>query len=351
MFNRRTFLRSSGSLAAGLALAGSPAQLLAESRKEIFVAGKRVKVIDIHAHCLFPEVATIIAGTAMESADLSAFLALSPKRIDEMDTRGIDIAALSVNRFWWYAADRDRAAKIVQLHDQGLADWCQQYPERFVALSSPALQFPELAATQLEYAVNELGHKGASIGGHVQGVVPTDAMYDPFWAKAEELGVPVFVHPDNATNLIKPGSLDGAGGLLNVIGNPLETAVFLTRMILEGTLDRFPGLKIVAAHGGGYLPSYLGRTEVACDRNGANCANKKSPSDYLKDQIITDTMVFSTEGLRHLVAETGASQVVYGSDMPFTWPDTISLVTDAAFLTDAEKVAILSGNLIRLLKI
>jgi aminocarboxymuconate-semialdehyde decarboxylase len=351
MIRRRRFLSSAGQAIAGLALMGGSLKSLAQSRKEIFVANKRVKVIDIHAHCLFQEVAPIIVGTPMENADLAPFLSLTPKRIDEMDARGIDIAALSVNRYWWYAADRERAAKIVQLHDQGLSDWCTKYPTRFVALSSPAIQYPDLAAIQLEYAVNQLGHRGASIGGHVQGVVPTDPRYDPFWAKAEELGVPIFVHPDNATHLIQPRSLDGIGGLLNVIGNPLETAVFLTRMILEGTLDRFPNLKIVAAHGGGYLPSYLGRTDVACDRDGANCVNLKRPSEYLKNQIIVDTMVFSAEGLRHLVAETGVSQIVYGSDMPFAWPDTIDIVVNAAFLSEQEKAAILSGNLMKLLKI
>ncbi|HEY5623835.1 MAG TPA: amidohydrolase family protein, partial [Gammaproteobacteria bacterium] len=175
--------------------------------------------------------------------------------------------------------------------------------------------------------------------------------WDVFWGKLEELDVPVFVHPDNARNLIQPGQLDGIGGLNNIVGNPLETAVFLTRMILEGTLDRFPGLTIVAAHGGGYLPSYLGRTEVACARNGANCANQRNPSEYLRDQILVDTMVFSQEGLRHLVAEVGSSQVVYGSDMPFAWPDTIDLVVESPYLSDTEKIAVLGGNLKPLLGI
>jgi len=308
-------------------------------------------VIDIHAHCLFQDVAPIIAGTEMANADLGDFLALSPRRIDEMDARGIDIAALSVNRFWWYVADRSHARDIVRINDEGLADWCGRYPDRFVALTSPSMQFPDLAAEQLDYAVNELGHRGASILGHVEGEVPSTPKYDPFWAKAEELNVPVFMHPDNARNLIQPGQLDGIGGLNNIVGNPLETAVFLTRMILEGTLDRFPGLTICAAHGGGFLPSYLGRTEVACARAGANCVNQKNPSEYLKDQILIDTMVFSEEALRHLVAETGPSQIVYGSDMPFDWPDTIDLVVDSPSLNDAEKEAILGGNLRRLLKL
>ena len=351
MINRRLFLSGAGRTTAGLAMMGSTLNAFAQGRKEVFVGGQRATVIDIHAHCLFQEVAPIIEGTDMANADLGDFLTLGPGRIDEMDARGIDIAALSVNRFWWYVADRDRAREIVRINDEGLAAWCNDHPDRFVALSSPALQYPEMAAQQLEYAVNELGHRGASILGHVEGESPSAAKYDPFWAKAEELNVPVFMHPDNARNLIQPGQLDGVGGLNNVVGNPLETTVFLTRMILDGTLDRFPGLTLVGAHGGGYLPSYLGRTEVACARNGAACVNEKSPSDYLKDQILIDSMVFSEEGLRHLVAEVGASQVVYGSDMPFAWPETIDLIADSPSLTDTEKRAILSGNLMRLLRI
>ena len=351
MINRRLFLSGAGRATAGMALMGSTLNAFAQGRKEVFVGGQRATVIDIHAHCLFQEVAPIIEGTSMANADLGDFLTLGTGRIDDMDVRGIDIAALSVNRFWWYVADRDRAREIVRINDEGLAAWCNDHPDRFVALCSPSLQYPEMAAEQLDYAVNELGHRGASILGHVEGEAPSSAKYDPFWAKAEELDVPVFMHPDNARNLIQPGQLDGAGGLNNVVGNPLETAVFLTHMILEGTLDRFPGLTLVGAHGGGYLPSYLGRTEVACARNGAACINVKSPSEYLKDQILIDSMVFSEEGLRHLVAEVGASQVVYGSDMPFAWPDTIDLIADSPTLNDAEKRAILGGNLMRLLGI
>ncbi len=351
MVNRRLFLTAAGQAAAGIFVLSRSSDALAQSRKEVYVGGRRMTVIDIHAHCLFQDVAPIIQGTAMANANLSDFVTLSPRRLEEMNARGIDIAALSVNGFWWYAADRVRARQIVQIHDEGLAEWCGTYPDRFVALSSPALQYPELAAEQLDYAVNDLGHRGASILGHVGGEVPSSEKYDAFWAKAVELDVPVFMHPDNSRNLIQPGQLDGVGGLSNIVGNPLETTVFLTRMIFDGTLDRFPGLKICAAHGGGYLPSYLGRTEVACARNNANCLNEKNPSDYLKDQIMVDTMVFSEEGLRHLVAEVVASQVVYGSDMPYAWPDTIDLIVDSPSLSDAQKEAILGGNLMRLLKI
>ena len=143
----------------------------------------------------------------------------------------------------------------------------------------------------------------------------------------------------------------GRGDLGNIIGNPLETTYFFTRLIFDGTLDKFPGLKICGAHAGGYLPSYLGRTDVACDvRQNANCANKKRPRDYFKRELLIDTMVFSEEGLRHLVAEVGVGQVLYGTDVPFNWPVTIDLILNAPFLTNADKEAILGGNAAKLLR-
>jgi aminocarboxymuconate-semialdehyde decarboxylase len=323
--------------------------VFAQSKKVVRVGGRPVRVVDIHAHCDFPQVADLVRGTSMADADMSRVL--GPQRIAEMDEHGIDIAALSINRYWWYAADRELAQKIVAVHDQELAKWCGAHSDRFVALSSPALQYPELAAQQLEHAVRELGARGASVGGHVAGESLSAAKYDVFWAKAEELGVPVFMHPDGAANIIQPGALRGAGGLGNIIGNPLETTLFLSRMIFDGALDRFPSLKLCAAHGGGFLPSYIGRSEVACDRNNAKCVNRRNPREYFRDQIVVDSMVFNEEGLRHLVAVGGASQVVYGSDMPHGWPDTIDLIVESPSLTDAEKTAVLGGNLIELLKI
>ena len=223
-----------------------------------------------------------------------------------MDQQGVDVQALTINGFWWYAADRELARQIVRAQNEGLAKWVAAHPDRFVAMASVALQHPDLAAEQLEDGVKRLGLRGASIGGHVNGEDLSLPKYDPFWAKAAELGVPVFMHPGGAENIIKDGALGGRGDLGNIIGNPLETTYFLSRLIFDGTFDKFPGLRVCAAHAGGYLPSYLGRTEAACVvRGNANCANKKKPSEYLKSQIFIDTMVFSDEGLRHLVAEDG----------------------------------------------
>ena len=340
-----TFLRGPGNAIGGVV---QPQH----DRRRVVIGGRAIRVIDMHAHCVIP-VTDIVQGTPLASSGGGrGGSILGPERLQLMDQQGVDVQALSINGYWWYAADLELARRIVRAQNEGLAKWVAKHPDRFVALASVALQHPELAAEQLEDGVKRLGLRGVSIGGHVNGEDLSLPKYDPFWSKAAELGALVFMHPGGATNLIKEGALRGRGDLGNIIGNPLETTYFLTRLIVDGILDKFPALRVCGAHAGGYLPSYLGRTEAACVvRSDANCANKKKPSEYLRSQIFIDTMVFSQQGLRHLVAELGIGQIVYGTDVPFNWPVTVDLVLEAPFLDDAGKEAILSGNLKRLLRI
>jgi aminocarboxymuconate-semialdehyde decarboxylase len=324
-------------------------------RREVYIGKRRIKVVDVHGHFVAPEELEVLKGSNLAgniSNNLNGPLVLGAQRLQALDQRGIDIQVLSHQGAWWYGAERSLAQQIVKIQNEKLAEWCRAHPARFAGLASVALQYPEVAAEQLDEAVKKLGMRGAGISGHAGGEVPSTTKFDPFWAKAQELGVPVFVHPAGADNVLRDGALRGRGDLGNIIGNPLETTVFLSRLIFDGTLDRFPNLKICGAHAGGYLPSYLGRTEVTCDvRDNSNCANKKRPREYFKQQLLVDSMIFSEEGLRHLVAETGVSQVVYGTDIPYNWPDTLDLILKAPFLKDADKEAILGGNLVKLLRL
>jgi aminocarboxymuconate-semialdehyde decarboxylase len=349
---------TAGLLAARGGFYGAEAATLqagAPRRRQVSVGGKRIRVVDVHGHFIEPSELDVIKDTNLApniSNQLNSQLVLDAARLRAIDEQGIDVQVLSHQGGWWYGADRELARKIVAIQNEKLAAWCSAHPDRFVGLASVALQHPDLAAEQLDEAIRRQGMRGVGIAGHVGGEDPTSTKFDPFWAKAEQLGALVFVHPGGADNVIRENALRGRGDLGNIIGNPLETTVFFSRMIFDGTLDRFPGLKFCGAHAGGYLPSYLGRTDVTCEvRANANCANKKRPREYFKGQILADSMVFSDEGLRHLVAEMGASQIVYGTDMPFNWPAGLDLILRASFLSNAEKEAILGGNLVKLLRI
>jgi aminocarboxymuconate-semialdehyde decarboxylase len=325
-------------------------------RREVFIGGRRVTTVDAHAHCFVPEVWDLVKDTPLAATaknNLTGNIALgNPQRLIDMDAQGIDYQAINVNA-WGYSADRALARDVVKLQNEKISQWCAMHPDRFVGMATLALQHPDLAADQLDEAVKKLGLRGAAIGGSVEGQELSDRKFDPFWAKAEQLGVLIFMHPQPAQGTTQNPRLQGRGGLGNTIGNPLETTVFLSHLIFEGTLDRFPKLKICAAHAGGYLPSYSGRSDALCGRgSGADCkALMKKPSEYFRDQLLVDTMIFREEGLRHLIAEVGVGQMVYGTDYPFDWPVGIDFILNASFLSNAEKEAILGGNLVRLLRI
>src|SRR5262249_34765126 len=223
---------------------------------------------------------------------------------------------------------------------------CASRPDRFAAFASLALQYPDPAVQQLETAMKKQGLRGAAIGGSVLGEDFSEPKFHPVWAKAEELRAVLFIHPQSTPDLARP--FKGNGWLANTIGNPLDTTIALQHLIFEGTLDRFPGLKIIAAHGGGYLASYAARSDHACFVAPQNCNPeiklKKKPTEYL-NQLYFDALVFTPEALRHLVAQVGASQVMLGSDHPIPWePHPVDHVFATATLTDDEKMAILGGN-------
>jgi aminocarboxymuconate-semialdehyde decarboxylase len=367
MTSRRAFLSHVAGATAGCFLAGGDlvhaglrTQVGAKpgKRRELVIGGRRVKTVDVHAHCFVPEVMEVVKDTPLAAAakgSLTGNIALgNPQRLIDMDAQGIDVQAINVNA-WGYAADRALAADLVKVQNEKISQWCAAHPDRFVGMATLALQHPELAADQLDEAVRKLGLRGAAIGGSVEGQELSDRKFDPFWAKAEQLGVLLFMHPQAAQGTTQNPRLQGRGGLGNTIGNPLETTVFLSHLIFEGTLDRFPGLRICAAHAGGYLASYTGRSDALCGRGGAlgaDCrALKKKPSEYFRRELLVDTMIFREEGLRHLVAEAGVSQIVYGTDYPFDWPVGMDFVLNAPFLSNADKEAILGGNARKLLRI
>ena len=355
MTSRREFFKDAAGTTAGIAFVGcglmSEAAAQPQARhREVVVNGRRVKTVDVHAHCAVPE-AMALLGRKVEPQTL--LMSQAADRLRAMDDQGVDVEALSINPYW-YKVDRDVARELIRIQNEKLAEACAANPERFVAFASVALQHPDLAADQLEDGVKKYGLRGAGIGGSVNGEELADPKFHPFWAKAEQLGVLVFIHPQ-ATGVAAelPSRLKGNGGLENVIGNPLETTIALSHLIFEGTLDRFPGLKICAAHGGCYLPSYAARSDAGRVTFPERCSKplKKKPTEYLR-QLYFDSLVFTPEALRHLVAETGSSQIVMGTDYPFPWTKTsVDHILGTPGLSDAERVAMLGGTAATLLGI
>src|SRR5262245_18083332 len=195
MASRRDFLQGTAAAITGLVFTdchlriASPAEAQTR-RREIVVNGKRVKTVDIHAHCAVPEALALmnlkLGGPSLRpDLDMDSELAA---RLKTMDEQGIDMEALSINPNW-YKLDRDVAEQVIRVQNERLAEVCGKHPERFVAFATVALQFPDLASEQLEQGVNKFGLRRVGIGGNVASAELCDPKFNPFWAKAEQLGV------------------------------------------------------------------------------------------------------------------------------------------------------------------
>ncbi len=363
MTTRRNFLKATTAAATGVMFCGCGLLQAAHAQTgggghtlPVSVGGKRVKTIDVHSHCHFKDVIPLLGEKEASMIQVppvngakDAFIDPVEARLKAMDAQAVDMEVLSINPFW-YGKDRDLASKIVKIQNEKLAELCASKPDRFAAFASLTLQAPDLAVTELETAVKKQGLKGAAIGGVVADVEFSDPKFNPVWAKAEELGVPLFIHPQGVPELGK--RFAGNGWLANTIGNPLETTIALSHLIFEGTFDRHPGLKVIAAHGGGYLGSYADRSDHACLVGPAGCNAaiklKKKPSEYLK-QIYFDSLVFTPEAIRHLVAQVGASQIVLGSDHPYIWqPHPVDHIFECDALNDQQKAAVLGETAAKL---
>jgi aminocarboxymuconate-semialdehyde decarboxylase len=360
MPNRREFLKDVAGAAGlvfvgcGIADAAQARSAGAAARRPVTVKGRRITTVDMHAHCAVPRAVELLrrpaANQGTDDPLMLAGQALA-QRLAAMDAQRIDMSVLSINPNW-YDAERDLVAEVIRVQNENLASFCASYADRFTAFASVALQFPDLAAQQLETGMKKLGLRGVAIGGSVAGKELADPQFHPFWAKAEELGAVVFIHPQPAATPDLASRLRGNGLLTNVIGNPLETTIALSHLIFEGTLDRFPGLKICAAHGGGYLPSYMNRSDHGCVTFPAQCKAglpKEHPTAYLK-RMYYDSLVFTPEALRHLVAEVGAGRIVMGTDYPYPWVDApVDHVLATPGLTDADRESILGRTAMQLL--
>lgn len=268
-------------------------------------------------------------------------------RLKDMDAMGVDLQVLSpAPNQYYYWADPDLARELCRTINEHIASLVAQHPDRLLGLGSVALQHPELSLEQLEYAVRTLGLRGIEVSSQVNGLELADPRFERFWARAEELGCIVFLHPLGSSL----GERLNQHYLSNTIGQPLETAVALSYLIFGGTLDRYPGLKVVAAHGGGYLASYIGRSDHAWHARPDAHGCLRPPSEYLR-QILFDTIVYRPEQLRHLIAEVGVSQVVVGTDYPYDMAhyDIHALLDAVPGLSAADRDAILGGNAARLL--
>ena len=273
-------------------------------------------------------------------------------RLKDMDRMGIDIQAVSpAPQQTYYWAEPGLGAEVSRMINDRLAEIVARWPDRFVGLGTVPLQNVELAVTELERCVKQLGLRGVEINPNVAGRDLTDPSLnlDRFFAKARELDIVIFMHPIGFTHAER--FMDHYFN--NVIGNPLDTSVGAMRLIFDGVMERHPGLKVVLPHAGGFIAHYWARMDHAW-RARPDCRTviKKVPSSYLK-KFYFDTIAFDPQMLRNLIDKYGPSQVVLGTDYPFDMgeEDPVGFVNGVPRLSVADKQRIMGGTAARLLKI
>jgi aminocarboxymuconate-semialdehyde decarboxylase len=266
-------------------------------------------------------------------------------RLSAMDTRGCDLAVLSLTpTLLCYWLDPSEAADFCRMVNDTLAGVAREAAGRAVAVATLPLQDPAASVVELRRAVGELGMKGAQIGPRVEELGLDHPTVRPVLAEAARLGVPLILHPYNAGK--RAGLTDYY--LTNLVGNPLETTVGAARLIFGGVLDELPELRLVLMHGGGYLPYQIGRFDHGYRVRGETKGCRRAPSRYLR-RFWYDTITHAPAPLRFLVGQVGADRVVYGTDFPFDMgAGAVADQLDGVGLAEPDRARIAGGNAVEL---
>ena len=262
------------------------------------------------------------------------------RRIGEMDRVGIDLQVLSVwTDAFGYGLPRPQAARWHRVINDSLFEEVQQHDGRLSAMATVPLQDAELAASELEYGVKQLGAKGAVIAANIMGTNLGDVPLDSFWAAAVELDVPVFIHPDEPI----PPPRAAKYNLNPVVHYTYDTTITVGSLIFGRVLDRFPALNLVLAHGGGYFPYQAGRFDRVYRNMEPSEAPAQTPSEYLR-RFHYDTILHYAPALRYLKDRVGGDRLLLGTDYPFPPADLDPLrsLRDAEF--SAEEIEEIGGG-------
>lgn len=325
------------------------------------------RTIDLHAHVIVPE---ILREAAPDEEWRPRIWTEGERRVVEMggrqvragvrewsdvvqvltdqDDAGTDMVVLSpVVMLLGHDAEPEEGLRRARLQNEGLARLVTEHPDRIGALGTVPLQDPQLAAEELRRIMADGVLAGVELAASVGGTYLGDERFAPFWAAAEETGALVFIHP---TTRGFPAPVFQEHYLWNAVGNPLETTVTAAHLIMTGTMERHPGLRVLLAHGGGAILSLRGRLRH-CHSFQPDARSKltESPEDSLR-RFLFDSVVHDPALLRILVDTVGADRVVLGSDHPFDMGDlTPAATVREAGLAPGDEAAVLGGNAARLL--
>ena len=323
--------------------------------------GTKPRTIDTHTHILTQETAALLtkAGAKVtitpDDADNAAFDVVGTvyrpfptggfdiaRRLRDMDASGVDVHVLSATpQTYLYASDPALGVVTSAIQNDQMAKHIAAHPDRFMAIATLPMQAPEKAADELKRAMTKLGLKGSMFASNIMGKNLDDASFEPLWATSEELGAFLFIHPNNVAGADRLKSYY----LQNLIGNPLDTTIAAACLIFGGVLDRHPRLKIVLAHGGGFVPYQAARWEHGWAVRPEPKKNVKAQPKNIVGRFMYDTILHSAETLEFMIKQAGSDHVLLGSDYPYDMGmlDCAQHVRGLK-ISDADKAMILGGH-------
>jgi aminocarboxymuconate-semialdehyde decarboxylase len=311
-------------------------------------------VIDFHAHVLEPEavkqcashsVATGFGTRPMAPGTAGFHLMagmLDPEiQIRDMDRKGIGRSVIStatvIQSTWW--AEAALAAELGRRANERIADWVKRYPARFTGTFTIPMHHMDAAMDELDYAVTRLGLRIANVSSNAGGSYLGDPQFREFWEAVVHHDLTVLIHRHGVAD---PRFQKFA--LWNGVGQPIEETMAITSLIYEGILERFPGVKVVIVHGGGYLPHYSRRLDRNYTMHPTSAQNiKKIPTEYLRC-LYYDSCVYGNDVLEALIRRVGADRIVLGTDYPFGEDDPVGNIGKAEGISAEWRRQIVSGT-------
>jgi aminocarboxymuconate-semialdehyde decarboxylase len=295
----------------------------------------RVKRVDVHSHVLPMEMMEAIRARPRDyrmrvetrdggevfirddghSSPLYAEFHDADAKVEGMDRKGVDVSVISVTPVvFFYWLDADAALAAARLMNDGIARMAAKYPQRLRGMATLPMQDADAAVAELERAVKEHGFRSVEIGCRIRGDLLSEPKFRPVLKRAQELKAFVFAHPYVAGAL--PADL-GCYYFGNLVGLPLDTTLMAAHLMFGGAMDELPGLDIVLAHGGGYLPYQIGRLAHGYKvRKEARADTRHSPESLLR-RFHFDALTHDAQALKFLVEKVGADRVTIGTDAPF----------------------------------
>jgi aminocarboxymuconate-semialdehyde decarboxylase len=315
------------------------------------------KTVDIHAHVMIPagfeymgphmdvsKIAMVKHSNAetknlnmQQDKDRTIAMTDIEDRMRVLDAQNIDFQVVAPPPFQcWYQSPVEHCVKGSQIVNDGLVEWVGRRPDRFAAMGTLPMTDPSEAIKELERCMS-MGMKGVQILTNIDGEEIASPRFEPVLKRAEELGALIMVHPNGFTH----GDRFHDYYFANVMGNPLETTLAVGHLIFSGVMERLPNLKVLAVHGGGFLPAYSARIDHAWGARKDSNAKLPHPPTYYLRKMYFDSVVFSNHQLEYLVKTYGAEKIVMGTDYPYDMADydpVEHLVTTA--ISEEEKSAV-----------